>query len=149
MEEPLELIFLVRTQVVAKDLIVLKDGAAAGDCRGASGQASPDSCVPSRGKAGTTVVVKVLTSDASSIWEFRTPTAGYAAPDPGAHGHTDAGANGNAHTRPDADGRSNPDANTQAAEAPAPTLPPCLSPRLRRPRLLHPLWRRTTDSRCG
>ena len=72
-EEPLVLFFLVRTQAAAKDLIVLKDGVAAGDCRGASGQASPDPCVASRGKAGTTVEVKVLTSEAS-IWEFRSAT---------------------------------------------------------------------------
>ena len=73
-EEPLELLFLVRTQAAAADLIVLKDGVAVGDCRAASGQASPDPCVASRGKAGATVVTKVLTSDASSIWEFRSAT---------------------------------------------------------------------------
>jgi hypothetical protein len=79
-EEPLVLTFLVRTQTAAGDLIVLKDGVAAADCRGASGQASPDPCVSSRGKAGTTVVVKVLTSE-DGIWEFRSSTLA-AAPTP-------------------------------------------------------------------
>ena len=79
-EEPLELIFLVRTQTASGDLIVLKDGVMVGDCRGASGQASPDPCVSSRGKAGTTVVVKVLTSE-DGVWEFRSPTLA-AAPKP-------------------------------------------------------------------
>ncbi len=78
-EEPLELIFLVRTQTASGDLIVLKDGVTAGDCRGASGRASPDPCVSSRGKAGTTVVVKVLTSE-DGVWEFRSPKQ--AAPPP-------------------------------------------------------------------
>jgi hypothetical protein len=79
-EEPLVLTFLVRTQTAAGDLMVLKDGVAAADCRGASGQASPDPCVSSRGKAGTTVVVKVLTSE-DGIWEFRSSTLA-AAPTP-------------------------------------------------------------------
>ena len=74
LEEPLVLTFLVRTQAAAKDIGVLKDGMTVADCSGASGQASPDPCVASRAKAGTTVSVKVLTSDASSIWEFRSPT---------------------------------------------------------------------------
>ena len=69
-EEPLVLFFLVRTQTASGDLIVLKDGVTVGNCRGASGQASPDPCVASQGKAGTTVVTKVLTSEAG-IWEFR------------------------------------------------------------------------------
>ena len=79
-EEPLVLTFLVRTQTASGDLIVLKDGVAAADCRGASGQASPDPCVSSQGKAGSTVVVKVLTSE-DGIWEFRSPTLA-AAPKP-------------------------------------------------------------------
>ena len=80
-EEPMELIFLVRTQTASGDLIVLKDGVTAGDCRGASGQASPDPCVSSRGKAGTTVIVKVLTSEAG-IWEFRSPKQAAPTPTP-------------------------------------------------------------------
>ena len=80
-EEPLVLTFLVRTQTASGDLIVLKDGVTVGDCRGASGQASPDPCVSSRGKAGTTVVVKVLTSEAS-IWEFRSPKQAAPTPTP-------------------------------------------------------------------
>jgi PKD repeat protein/flagellar hook assembly protein FlgD/lysophospholipase L1-like esterase len=62
-------------------LTVLRNGVAVPDCSGTAGQAAPDPCVQSRQTSGSDVVLRVLTSRAST-WQLVVAADGGSQPEP-------------------------------------------------------------------
>ena len=68
-ETPIVALFYILTLEPPEDLVIFKDSVPVGNCTGATGQAVPDPCVWAIGAADGTVLIAVLTSEAS-IWQL-------------------------------------------------------------------------------
>ena len=68
-ETPIVALFYILTLEPPEDLVIFKESVPVGNCTGATGQAVPDPCVWAIGAADGTVLIAVLTSEAS-IWQL-------------------------------------------------------------------------------